>query len=186
MCTFETTWHTFNDKLLAYIKTRIDNTYDAEDILQDVFLKVYSNIDQLNDQAAIKSWLYKITNHTIIDFYKKKKDVSIAPERLLEIAVEDDLVDNMNEDISACIRHMMFQLPEKYQSVYDLYERKELKHKEIAETLDISVSNSKVRLKRAKDLFKQKLVKCCDFEVDKYGNIIDYMTKGQDNSNCPC
>lgn len=49
--------------------------------------------------------------------------------------------------------------------------------KEIAEELNISLSNSKVRLKRAKDIFKDMLLECCEFELDIYGNIIDYQQK---------
>lgn len=113
--------------------------------------------------------------------------MSVAPESLYMIEDEIDDIDNMNDDISKCISNMIFTLPDKYQNVYDLYENKEMKHKEIAESLDISVSTSKVRLKRAKDMFKEKLLQCCNFEVDKYGNIINYHAKGKcDDCNGKC
>jgi RNA polymerase sigma-70 factor (ECF subfamily) len=179
MYDFNELWNEFNQKLMNYINAKVNNTQDAEDILQDVFIKIFSSIERLESQAAIKSWIYKITKNTIIDFYKKKKDVSVAPETLYEIEDEKEDVDNMNDDISKCIGDMIFALPDKYLSVYDMYEKKNLKHEEIAEALDISVSASKVRLKRAKDMFKDKISKCCDFEVDKYGNIINYLSKGK-------
>ena len=60
-----------------------------------------------------------------------------------------------------------------------MYEKEGMKHKEIAQELGISESTSKVRLNRAKDLFKKKLLDCCDFELDSYGNIIDYTGKSK-------
>lgn len=179
MYDFDELWNEFNEKLLNYVKTMVVNTHDAEDILQNVFLKIFKSIEQIEKESAIKPWIYKITKNTIIDFYKKKKDMSVAPEILYMIEDEIDDIDNMNEDISNCLINMVFNLPDKYQKVYDLYENKAMKHKEIAEALDISVPASKVRLKRAKDMFKEKLLECCDFEVDKYGNIINYLPKGK-------
>jgi len=178
MYDFDDVWKEFNEKLLNYIKAKVKNSHDAEDILQNVFIKIYNNFEQLEKQSAIKYWIYKITNNAIIDFYKKKKDVSVTPESLYKVKDEVDSIDHMNDEIAKCIGNMLFGLPEKYQYVYDMYENKEMKHKEIAEALDISVSASKVRLKRAKEMFKERLLKCCDFEVDKYGNILDYNQKG--------
>lgn len=175
---FDVLWNDFNKKLLNYIESKVVNTHDSEDILQNVFIKVFNSIEQLENQDAIKPWIYRITKNTIIDFYRKKKEVSVAPEALYPIENEHDYGDNMNDEISKCINDMIFTLPDKYQSVYDMYEKKEMKHKEIADELDISVSASKVRLKRGKEIFKKKLLECCDFEVDKYGNIVDYRLKG--------
>jgi RNA polymerase sigma-70 factor (ECF subfamily) len=178
MYEFDELWNEFNQKLLSYIESKVNNTHDAEDILQDVFVKIYNSIDQLETQAAIKSWIYRIMKNTIIDFYKKKKDISVSPDTLYSIEVDYDDGDNMNDDISKCIGEIIFTLPDKYQTVYDMYEKNNFKHREIAEALDISVSASKVRLKRAKDMCKRKLVECCDFQVDKYGNLISYKLKG--------
>lgn len=177
MYEFDALWDEFNEKLLNYIKSHVANIHDAEDILQNVFIKIFKNVDKLEDKSAIKTWIYRITKNTIIDYYKKKKDVSVSPETLHFLEDEVIDVDNMNDDISKCMSSMIFELPDKYQEVYELYEKKDMKHKEIAEELDISVSASKVRLKRAKEMFKVKLLNCCDFEVDKYGNVIDFVKK---------
>lgn len=175
-------WNELNKKLLQFIRGKVNNIHDAEDLLQDVFVKVYKSIDQLENKDKIHAWIYQITRNTIIDYYKKKKDVVIAPEDM-DIEETIEISDNMNDDISKCIEKMLFDLPEKYAQVYTMYEKESMKHKDIAETLDISLSNSKVRLKRAKALFKEKLLNCCEFEVDKYGNIINYHPIGK-CSNC--
>lgn len=173
---FDDLWLSFQSDLLAYIKSKVSSTYDAEDILQDVSIKLYKHIDSVDEKTSLKAWLYKITKNTIIDFYRKKKDVSVEPESLYTI--EDDVEeDNMNIEISKCMKYMLFDLPEKYFHVYDMYENKDMKHKDIGVALNITQAASKVRLKRARDMFKEKLLSCCDFDVDVYGNILDYRTK---------
>lgn len=171
---FELLWDEFSLELEHYINSKVSNTHDAEDILQEVFIKIFKNIDKLEKQDSVKSWLYKITKNTIIDYYKKKKEIVLAPEKMLNIEDEDLTEDNMNEEISNCLKKMLFDLPDKYRQVYDLYENQNMKHKEIGEKLDISLSTSKIRLKRAKEYFKKNLIECCDFQVDRYGNVIDY------------
>lgn len=173
-------WEEFRSELYKYINSKVKNIYDTEDILQDVFMKIYKNIEKIDELSRIKSWVYKITRNTIIDYYRKKKDISIEIEKFEKGLDEDQNLNNMNEEISLCLEEMILELPKKYQEVIGLYEQKEMKHKEISEKLDISVSASKVRLKRAREKLKMILLECCDFEIDIYGNIIDCKQKKKD------
>lgn len=173
-------WEEFRSDLYKYINSKVKNKYDTEDILQDVFVKIHKNIDTINELLKIKPWIYRITRNTIIDYYRKKKDISIEIEKFEKGLDEDQNLNNMNEEISICLEEIILELPKKYQEVIELYEQKKMKHKEISEKLDISVSASKVRLKRAKEKLKMILLECCDFEVDIYGNIIDCKQKRKD------
>lgn len=176
---FEKLWLEFSNELGNYIKSKVGNAHDAEDILQEVYVKIFRNLDTLEKKNAVKSWIFTITRNTIIDYYKKKKDIPVLPDVFADIENKDADEDNMNREISECLKQMIFDVPEKYHEVYDMHLNKKMKHKEIAEELDISLANSKVRLKRAKQLLKDKLVECCDFELDAYGNIIEYHPKGK-------
>jgi RNA polymerase sigma-70 factor (ECF subfamily) len=64
-------WNKFRSELLNYIKKKIQNEADAEDILQEVFIKMYVNFEHLEHHGKLRSWLYKITNNAIIDFFRK-------------------------------------------------------------------------------------------------------------------
>ena len=57
--------------LLNFIKTKVSNDHDAEDILQEVFRKIYINLDKVNDDNKLTSWMYQITRNVIIDYYRK-------------------------------------------------------------------------------------------------------------------
>lgn len=170
-------WNEFNTELLKFIKSRVNKQQDAEDILQDVYVKIFKKIGTLQKKSEVKSWIYQISRNAIIDFYRKKKDLPVSPDNLSLVDDKSDTEENMNSDIAECLTHMLFDLPEKYREVYDLYENQNMKHKEIVDKLNISESTSKMRLLRAKELFKQNLQNCCHFEVDPFGNIINYHPK---------
>lgn len=177
MYSFDELWNKFNKKLLNFINSKVNNIHDAEDILQDVFIKIFNKIDQLESKVSTKAWIFTITRNTIIDFYKKRKDFIVSPNSLNIVVEELEDINEMNDDISKCISNMIYNLPDKYNQVYNMHEKQGMKHKDISKTLDISISASKVRLKRVKDKIKESLLGCCDFKVDEYGNILKYDKK---------
>ncbi|MCF8020673.1 MAG: RNA polymerase sigma factor SigZ [Vallitaleaceae bacterium] len=170
-------WNKFNYELLNYIKSKVSDQYEAEDILQDVFIKIYKNIDQLDDEAKLKSWLYKITNNTIIDWYRKRKATDINIDLFdIPIRVEEDLL-TMNDEIGACLIKFLGRLPKKYRDPLEMYEFKGMKHKDISNVLSISLSGSKTRVQRARVKLREVLVACCELELDTYGNVMAYKKK---------
>lgn len=175
-------WQEFSRDLMLFINSKVKNSDDTEDIFQDVFFKICKNIDKLNDTKVLKSWIYTITRNTIIDFYKKKKDILVPQDSLLDIKDIIENENNMNDHIINCIKKMKHNLPDKYKQVYDMFESQNMTHKQICESLNISLSTSKVRLKRSKEILKKNLIECCDFDLDKYGNITNYYCK----KDCVC
>jgi len=172
----EEIWGQFNQILLNFIQSKVSNKHDAEDILQNVFIKIYKNIDDLKTETKLESWIFQITRNAIIDYYRTKKpDYPLDDvEEAIEMPIETE---NMNQKISLCLNELIEELPRKYQEPLNLYEFKNQKHKEISKELNISISGSKTRVQRARVKLKEMLLKCCDFELDAYGNIIDYQAK---------
>lgn len=170
-------WNAFSHELYKYVRSKVNSDYDAEDILQDIFIKIHKNIHKVNEQSKLKAWLYKIAKNTIIDYYRKNKGRTVDIASIDKALEEEDDAHNMNKEISRCLKKMIEELPEKYQEIIELYDIQGMKHKEISEKLGLSLSGSKMRVHRGKELLKQILLACCDFELDKYGNILDYTQK---------
>lgn len=169
-------WREFSDRLLYFIQRKVSDVDDAEDILQNVFIKIQKSINQLKDDTKLKSWLFQIANHTIIDYYRRPQTEYNMDYELKQFVTEDD-EENANQDIASYLQDFIVLVPEKYRQVMVMYEFQGLKHKEIAEQLNISVSASKSRLQRGRQKLKALLEDCCRFEIDKYGNIVDYEKK---------
>ncbi len=166
-------WDEFSGQLRQFILSRVSNESLADDILQDVFVKIYSRIDTLKDTTKIKSWLYQITRNTIIDHYRGQKEMMELPETLAEIGEYEDMTDDSpHRRLVSGIKGLVQELPEKYRQAIVLTEFQGMSQKELAEHLGISVSGAKSRVQRGRQKLKQMLLDCCHFECDRYGTIL--------------
>lgn len=166
----EQIWKDYHNKLHSFIQSRVGDSTVADDILQEVFLKIYSRIDTLKDSSKIQSWIYQITRNTIIDYYRSHKKIEGLPESISELVSED----NARQEIGRCISPMIQTLPVHYRDTLMLSEIEGLKQKEVAVKQGISVPGVKKRVQRGRALMKEMLLKCCQFEFDHQGKVIDY------------
>lgn len=171
-------WKAFNQELLGFIKARVNNTENAEDILQEVFIKIHSNINSVNDDNKITSWVYQITRNAIIDFYRKKKVEYPVDE------FDQSLPEEINEtsaDFSKCLKPFILQLPEKDKDILLKTTFEHVSQKEYATNNNLPYSTTKSRVQRARKALNNMFVQCCGVASDKYGNIIS-----SDKEDCSC
>jgi RNA polymerase sigma-70 factor, ECF subfamily len=170
--------------LKDFIKRRVKNDEDAEDILQTVFYKIHNSISNLNETEKIHAWIYSITKNAIADFYRAQKNESYITE------LQDDIIDKVQEEVTAnyeiaqCLKTMIQCLPEKYKQAIILTEFQNLTQKELGKRLGLSVSGAKSRVQRARIKLKEMLLGCCYLELDRMGNVIDYKHKCSDCKYC--
>jgi RNA polymerase sigma-70 factor, ECF subfamily len=171
------TWEDLNKHLLFFIKKRIKNKEDAEDILQDVYIKLHKNIDGLTDEEKLVSWIYQITRNTINDCYKKCYRLKKVEFEEYHIELTQEEEENLNDEILISMKKIIEELPKDSKELIKLYEFEDMSHKEISKKLEIKENTSKSRLKRAKEKLKNQLDECCVFQIDKFGNVLDYRKK---------
>lgn len=146
----------------------INNTQDAEEVAQDVFVKAFSSIKQFNQKSKFSTWLYKIAYFTSINHLRKQKQLS-SSLNLIEIESEDDsALDNINDsEKSAIINEALGYLRPIDRSLISMYYLEELSIKEIQEITTLSNSNIKVKLSRIRK---------------QLNGILNTMLKGELNS----
>lgn len=181
--TTEDTWKTFHQPIEQFIHKYVQDEQAAEDILQDVFLKIHTHIDTLKDEQKLQTWLYQITRHTIYDQYRRHRDMITLPESfdLPEEPAEDDI----EQTLLPCVKAMVDSLPAIYREAIILTEYQGMTQKELAEHLGISLSGAKSRVQRAREKLKAMLLECCHFELDRRGKIIDYHPRSACGPSCP-
>jgi RNA polymerase sigma-70 factor (ECF subfamily) len=167
----ETIWNEFGASLKRFIRRRVADEDEADDILQDVFLKIHANIGTLRDDSKLLRWIYQITRHAITDYYRSQQPLSEIPESL---AITDEAEEDPLQQLACGLREMVEGLPNKYREALILAEYQGLTQQEIATWLGISLSGAKSRVQRARDLLKGQLLQCCHFELDRLGKVIDY------------
>lgn len=183
----EQLWETFSGPLHQFIQRRVRDPHSAEDILQDVFLKIHTHIDTLRTQDRLSSWIYQITRNAIADYYRAQRPTVELAETL---AVADELVgDDVVRELSPCVAAMVDGLPEAYREALRLTSSQGLSQKALSERLGISFSGAKSRVQRARAKIKEQLLECCHFQFDHAGRIIDYQSRraccaSQEHSTC--
>ena len=139
---------------IRYTKDRAE----AEDVLQEVFVKIFKSLKQFEDKGSFEGWLKRITVNTAITYYRKNlkhafhDDVSEIKETII--------VNNQHKDVEFThneLLNVINTLPDGYKIVFNMFAVEGYKHKEIAEKLDIDISTSKSQYSRARKLIQQKL-----------------------------
>ncbi len=176
MITTENVWETFNINLKQFILKRVVDEDNAEDILQDVFVKIHTRIHTLRDEEKLQGWIYQIARNAIYDYYRAQRDTLALPDSDMFIAGET-LSDSAIEELLPCIREMVECLPAEYQQALILTEYDGLSQKELAARLGISYSGAKSRVQRAREKLKTMLLDCCHFQFDHSGRVIDYQPR---------
>jgi len=181
MKTTQDIWQEYHNKLSGFIKARVSRDI-AEDILQDVFLKIHIRIGSLKEDARLESWLYQITRNSIIDYYREKKPTDELPIWFeQEQGREDEII---RQELSSCLTPMIEELPEKYRNAIKLSEIEKKPQKEVAELENISLSGAKSRVQRGRGLLKAMLNNCCQIEINKNNQLVSYEKKGLDDKFC--
>lgn len=132
-----------------------DNRDDAEDILQEGFIKVFKHINSFRGQGSFEGWIRRIMVHTAIEHYRRNSRYFMVDiEEAREVAFEADALMALSRD--EIVGHIQ-ALPVGYRTVFNLYVVEGYPHQEIADMLGISVGTSKSQLSRAKKLLQEKL-----------------------------
>ena|SRR5579862_2695309 len=181
--TTEQIWEEFHKPLQRFICKRVPDNTTAEDLLQEVFLRIHQHIETLKDVKKLESWVYQIARNAIADYYRHSIVTTTldAPEALLlpEELPDDDIVNELFPSVRAMIK----SLPEHDRQALILTEYQGLTQKELGERLGLSLSGAKSRVQRAREKLKQMLLECCHFELDRRGGVINYQPHCQCCSN---
>lgn len=149
----------FSPRMLGVCYRYARNREDAEDMLQEGFMKVYSQINQFRGSGALEGWIRRIIVHTCINIIKKNKKFtdSVDLVHASSIQINENNIPSMLQakQVVECIRI----LPIGYRTVLNLYAIEGFSHKEIGSILDIEESTSRSQYTRARALLEEILIK---------------------------
>lgn len=142
---------------IQYCKDRTE----AEDNLQEGFIKIFNNIHKYRFEGVFEGWIRRIMVNTIIESFRKKNPVYFV-DSIEDYMKESSDNENDNENTTIYdhneLLRLIEDLPPKYKLVFNLYAMEGLSHQEISDVLGISVGTSKSNLSRARKILKDKLL----------------------------
>lgn len=149
----------YSPKMLAVCYRYAQNREDAEDMLQEAFIKVFTQMHTFQNKGAFEGWIRRIIVHTCINFLKKYKKFndSLDLGQAGYVQVKEETIPSIMQakQVTECIR----VLPMGYRTVLNLYAIEGYSHREIAAMLDIEESTSRSQYTRAKSMLEGLLVK---------------------------
>ena len=135
----------------------VKDSFVAEDMMQDAFIKVFKNIQGFKGEVTIGAWIKRIVINQCIDYLKKKRIELVSIEEK-ELTIADDGDWTVKEEISVnVVTSAINNLPEKYKVVLNLYLIEGYDHQEIAKVLNITEVNSRSQLMRGKNKLRGQL-----------------------------
>jgi len=150
-------FETYHAPLFRFAETYVCCPGLAEDIVQEVFIKLWENpVSRVS--KSLRAYLFLMVRNACIDYLRSVQVEDKKKQKLFEAQVLSDSVDlDIDENITLKIKDAIEELPEQCREVYQMSVYDGLKHAEIAEELDISVSAVKVQVYRAKKILREKL-----------------------------
>lgn len=152
-------YYRYSPKMLSVCYRYAKSREDAEDMLQEGFIKVFTQIHQFQNRGALEGWIRRIIVHTCINNLKKNKKFSDSIDIIhaASVPVREENIPSILQakQVVECIR----LLPMGYRTVLNLYAIEGYSHKEIAEILDIEESTSRSQYTRAKAMLEDILVR---------------------------
>jgi RNA polymerase sigma-70 factor (ECF subfamily) len=183
-------WHALRDELRAFLRSRVPGDADADDLLQDVFVRVVEKVGSLRQADRIESWVYRIARNAVADFYRRRTPRPIeAVEDVVDPHDEDDGGRRQNRAVGAWLSLMIGALPPTLRDAVRMYEIDGLSQSEISSRLGTSLSGAKSRVQRGRRRLEELLRDCCQLELDRRGNVMACMPANVDGcaqASCEC
>lgn len=179
-------WAEFGGRLRSFIARRVDSDADADDILQDVFLRIHRHAGALERQERLVSWLFQVTRNAIIDYYRapvRRRELLAGAPLDLELTAghSDRWVGDEHEpsgqagrELAHCLAPMVARLPPPYRAAVTTIDLEGIPRKEAAIRAGISLSGMKSRVQRGRQALEALMHDCCRIETDAGGRVMDY------------
>jgi RNA polymerase sigma-70 factor (ECF subfamily) len=186
----ESVWQEMHASLLRFIARRVSDPRDAEDVLQEVMLRIHRHAGEMDEYENLGAWVHRVARSAIVDFYRRRaarpelpggSGVDVAGTTLAPESAEEG-----RSELAQCLRPLIGRLDDKYREALELTELNGLSQVAAAERLELSVSGMKTRVQRGRSQLRELLLECCHIELDARGGVAEYRTRAERCGGCGC
>jgi len=169
-------WRDLERKLRPFVERRVSGS-DADDVLQDVFLRMQRGLAGLREEDRFGPWVYQVARSAILDHRRRTARRPVDTDEPPEVAVpavdveEDGAVER---EFAAFVAPFIAMLPSPYREALTLTELEGLTQKDAAAMLGVSLSGMKSRVQRGRVKLRELFQECCEITIDPRGRVIGY------------
>lgn len=157
----EELYNRFAPKMYAVCLRYSNNTDDAQDLLQEGFIKIFKNLDRFRAEGSFEGWVRRVFINTSIEHYRRKVNLFSTSEKE-ETLIQDSSWNALDKLAEKDIIKLVQELSPGYRTVFNMYAIEGFSHKEIGGILGISEGTSKSQLARAKGILQKKVEQFLD------------------------
>jgi RNA polymerase sigma-70 factor (ECF subfamily) len=187
----EEIWAEVGGSLQQFVRRRVSDPHEAEDIVAEVLLRIHQHLGELNDRERVTAWVFRIARNAITDHYRRtgRRIETPAPEvepdaaRGADAWVEDQKA--VFADLASCIRPLVDALPRDYRRALELTDLEGRTQAEAARIEGVSVSGMKSRVQRGRRQFAALVRTCCEITTDARGEVVDFRPRVVDAGDDP-
>ncbi|HEY7884519.1 MAG TPA: sigma-70 family RNA polymerase sigma factor [Cellvibrionaceae bacterium] len=167
----------------TFLRKRLPDSVQADDLLQEIFLKALKSQQSGRRMENLTGWLYAAARTSVADFYRAQTTPTEVLDEALTVDGPDE--EQMHREISTCLRLFIERLPILYRETLTATELHGRTMRALAEEQGVSISAIKSRAARGRAMLKAELLACCHIEM-KGGWVYDYHSKTASNCEGKC
>lgn len=178
-------WGLFRARLLAYVRSRLDDPADAEDLVQEILARAAARLPELRDGGRLLPWLHRVARNSLIDHYRRRgrRSPTVALEDLPDAESPSVPPDgaggtDARAALAACLHPMLATLPPDYREALRKVDLEGRRQVDVARELGLGDSALKSRVQRGRKLLHQAFTDCCAIEQDAAGRVTDFRPRG--------
>lgn len=170
-------WDSHEAELRAWLRRRLNNTHDAEDLLQDLFIKALRQDKKFCEIANARAWLYEVARNALADRLRVKREQIELPEDLVAEHDEPAAV----ETLATCLPRVLAKLPEEDREAITRCDLEGMSQQDYARLKKLSLPGAKSRVQRARKRLREELMSACGVRFDEAGNVCCFVPGGCGN-----
>jgi RNA polymerase sigma-70 factor, ECF subfamily len=163
-------WKQLRATVGAFVGRRVRGP-DAEDVLQDIFVRIQRGLPKLHDDARFGPWVYQVARSAVADYFRAKQR-TLPPEATDGQADSDP--DDVAAELAGCVAAYVAKLPSPYREAVTLTELQGMTQAAAAEVVGVSLSGMKSRVQRGRAKLREMIGECCELTLDARGSVVDY------------
>lgn len=169
-------WEEFATPLRAFVRRRVPETIDPNDVVQEIFLRILRHLPTLGEVERLDAWIFQVARTAVADALRangrrQARTVDVDTDTLAGPAGESTAA---LAELTPCLVPFVRRLEEPYRSALELTTLGGLTQQQAAEHAGISLSGMKSRVQRARAQVRQLMGVCCALEYDARGGVMDY------------
>ena len=176
--------HQLRGAIRAFVLSRVKEPAKADDITQETLLRLTQRLHTLRDSERLEAWVFQIARNAVTDHFRATKESepfdeenhmsALESEKHRPLALEDE---RLRQAVAAYVRSVVENLPDPYRGALQLTEFEGVSQIDLAGKIGLSVSAAKSRVQRARTMLRAEMERCCRWETDAYGAVLDVRPK---------